>query len=293
MKRSFLLLSLLALLLTGCSGKDYEDLERAVAETEAQSHYDSRLDVRVNLELAADNDWPEEAVEELRRFKTIRVEQTGKLRGEKRSDQYYLEIGGVGISLTYHETADGAYLGIPLIGRYMAFDALSSTGIAGEIDWGEAEEYLERFEGIEDPETLLVTRREALTIGETTLRTDRYDLSVDPASLERAIRESALATVEADERATLEEALADLEILSGAVTYWVDADGRIVREEMESQVRFGELTTSVAYTLENGNFGTEEALELPVVTADLLIEPDELADEAPNLMRIFEGGNGS
>ncbi len=292
-KRASLLLLLLALLLSGCSSRDYEDLERAIAETESQTHYDTHLYVRMDLALEAGHDWSDGAVKNFQRFKTVRVEQLAKLRGDVRSDQYYLEIGGVGISLTYHESAQGAYIGIPMIGRYMAFDDLSSTGIAGEIQWGEAEAYMETFEGIEDPETLLVTQREALTMGDQTLRTDRYDLSVDPTSLAEAIRKSAVATAKEEDRAEIEEALSDLEILSGTVTYWVDADGRVVREVLDSAVRFGALTTSIGYTLENENFGTSDALQLPEVTADRLVDPEELTEEAPNLMRLFEGGSGS
>lgn len=289
----------IALGTSGCSGSDFEALEKAEVKTEAASTGISTVDFQINNDMVTTG----LTAEQLKIVNYMKaVAYKGEYSFDKAKDQAisqsWVNFGGIGFDFTYYKDQDKQFIRYPVLKKYIDLNQFTSTGNQSFSLSPETQKALgEIWNKLYTKDTVKQVEKTFVTTTEGDVKATRYDVIASGDAVKAAIIESQK-LIMADEavKAKLASAMSEAKASGESVqitglpedavlknfymSAYVDADGYLIKETVAMELSMPEAKsywkgTDFSMTTTYSKLGQPLKLDIPQVTkADMMTEEE-------------------
>lgn len=291
--------------LAGCSGTDYENYMKSVEKTGEIKR--ASEEIKIDISLAYDLEkFDEETVNEINKFKDISYKGILKYDNELEvfENNMYTNIGGVGFDSTVYGQKDEILIELTSLGKFIKLDELTSESKLSDINL--SEESLQKIENIwqsyanndnvfreeniliDTPSGVVKSKKYSVDFGNElisfvnkTMEVIREDIDLEQLIYEEIINKDGESL---EDFVTLSPEDAEVEYFTFEA--YVDADGYVVKEDMQFKVNYNDqyfkgITFNLSDLLYDIN--KQQKIKFPEVTDVEILDIHEFSAEAPVL----------
>ena len=286
-----IIVSLVLLLVVGCSDQSYEEYQKAVEKTEnvQKGKYSIEVSYQTNFneEVLSIEDFKEAS-----KFSDIKLSGVSIFDHSNKGLNFFgnLEGGNLGLDLEYYQKNDKKYLKIPILGKYidvadfnpddfseeMIFNSDENIGI--KIDEASFEAVGNLWSDAILEENVFKGKKSLLETPDGDVKVTEYAIEFSDELLKRLINETMVILDLSDEIMQMDQISVD------AFKYiaFVDIDGYIIQEnfsmsylmEAVAEVKSGEFK----FEITNYDLNKEQKIEMPEINEDMLLDLDKMND---------------
>lgn len=292
--------SLVLVLILGCSDQSYEEYEKAVEKTENLQRGKYSLDIEYQMSFNEDLLSVEE-FKKVSNFSSIKFSGDNIFDHSNDEMNFYgnLEGGNLGLDLEYYKNGENRYLKIPLLGKYIDLDDFNtekfsqkmSFDIDENMDINVNEEAFEKIgklwsDAIQE-ENVFKGKKSLLETPDGDVKVTEYSIDFSDELLKSLVTETMMILEVSDEGFSMDQITID----TFRYTAFVDIDGFIIQENFRMAYLLENIpeveSSEFQYKILYYDLNKEQNIVMPEIDESMLLDLNQMND----LFNEYEGLN--